>query len=669
MTQSHVPAGTPTPLGMPERRTAAAQAVLHRHGLTTDPDDIETLLVPLAEADDTGAVTAVVVAHGLVRTEGDPDTDGTPQGVIATAKFTPGPAFVTDASNSAAGLRRLYHGAGDAVTYTLVVGLALLIPGVAVPALVRAFVDIALVGGDRATSGVIVAALIGCAALQFLLALLLYGTLARLGQRIQIRNYANFVWHLLSLPTRVVGRWGAGNLAMRSAANQRLGLTAGLNVPSAVLNAVSVVFYLAVMAVFDLVLTGLTMAVLVVNAVVIQEVFRRQSHRQAAALTASADLDAATVAGIGAIESLKATASEHEFFAHWSHLQRRYANANSRLGMVGQLLAALPVFVGVVAMTVVVAVGSLQVMSGAITLGTLVAYQGLLAAVLVPVNQLSYAGVLIQNMTGRVDQLGEVLAEPIDIELAAASVLTPVQPSGRLRGEISITNLTFGYTSGRPPLIEGLDLDVTPGRRVALVGPSGSGKSTIARLLTGQLEPWAGTIRIDGVPRALLSRTSLAASVTYVAQEVTLLEGSVTDNITMFDPDITAESVVRAAADAGLLDEIVARPGGLGSHVDVGGRNLSGGQRQRLAIARALATNPAVLILDEATSALDPIVEATVEANIRARGCTCVVVAHRLSTVRDADEIVVLDAGRVVQRGTHDALVAVDGLYKDLVSG
>ena len=229
--------------------------------------------------------------------------------------------------------------------------------------------------------------------------------------------------------------------------------------------------------------------------------------------------------------------------------------------------------------------------------------------------------------------------------------------------------LTFGFDPAGSALINGLDLDVAPGRRLALVGPSGSGKSTVARLLTGQLEPWEGSIRFDHVPRALLPRAVLAASVAYVAQEVTLLEGSVADNITMFDPSISIDQVVRAAADAGLLDEIAARPGGLASRIDAGGRNLSGGQRQRLAIARALATEPAVLVLDEATSALDPLVEATVEANLRRRGCTCVVVAHRLSTVRDADEIVVLDAGRVVERGTHDELIAALGLYRELVGG
>lgn len=662
----HVPTGGDGE-GDRQWRAHKATRLLAANGRMVDSAHIERMMVPLDTLDDAAAITAVAVAHGL-----EPRDRGAPVGT-QVPPLTPGPVFVTNPADVRRGIGQQYRGAAGALVFTVVVGLTLVIPGLAVPALVRFFVDTVLVAGDRDRDGAIVALLVGAAVVQFALGWLLFATHARLAQRITIRNSANFVWHLLRLPARVVASVGAGTLAMRSAVNQRTGFIAGMLAPGAALNVVSVVFYLGAMVVFDPFLTAVTLMILVVNAVVVRQVFRRRAPHQNEVLDASVDLDAVTVAGIEAVESLKATASEHEYFVAWSAQRQRLAVATSRLGLVSQVLAAIPTMVQVVALAVVVSVGALQVMNGDITLGTLVAFQGLLAAVLVPVNQLSYSGVLIQNMAGQVQQRNEVLFEPVDIELAVASVLPsplpPLSGAGRLSGSAQVRGLTFGFDPAGPALIEGLDLDVSAGRRLALVGRSGSGKSTVARLLTGQLEPWAGSVSFDDVNRALLPRAVLARSVAYVAQEVTLLEGSVADNITMFDPSISSEQVVRAAADAGLLDEIAARPGGLASPVDPGGRNLSGGQRQRLAIARALATDPALVVLDEATSALDPLVEAEVEANLRRRGCTCIVVAHRLSTVRDADEIVVLDGGRVAERGTHDALVAARGLYRELVGG
>jgi ABC-type multidrug transport system fused ATPase/permease subunit len=227
--------------------------------------------------------------------------------------------------------------------------------------------------------------------------------------------------------------------------------------------------------------------------------------------------------------------------------------------------------------------------------------------------------------------------------------------------------VTFGYGRGEPPLIEDFSLAVRPGGRVAIVGASGSGKSTVARLAAGLYRPWSGEILFDGRPREVYGRDHLAASVAYVDQDVSLFEGSVRDNLTLWAP--AADDVLHAALrDAALDEELAAREGGLDAPLEEGARNLSGGQRQRVEIARALVRDPSVLILDEATSALDPSTEAQVEANLRRRRVTCLVVAHRLSTVRDADEILVLDQGRVVERGRYEELKAANGRFAELVS-
>jgi ABC-type bacteriocin/lantibiotic exporter with double-glycine peptidase domain len=228
--------------------------------------------------------------------------------------------------------------------------------------------------------------------------------------------------------------------------------------------------------------------------------------------------------------------------------------------------------------------------------------------------------------------------------------------------------VTFGYNAGEPPLVEAFSLTVPAGARVALVGASGSGKSTLARLAAGLYTPWSGAILFDGKPREACTREQMARAVAYVDQDVVLFEGSVRDNLTLWSA-VPGDVVEAALRDAALHDEIAARDGGLDAPVQEGARDLSGGQRQRLEIARALAQQPAILILDEATSALDPASEAIVEANLRRRGITCLVVAHRLSTVRDADEILVLDGGQVVERGRHAELLAIpDGRYAALIA-
>jgi ABC-type bacteriocin/lantibiotic exporter with double-glycine peptidase domain len=317
---------------------------------------------------------------------------------------------------------------------------------------------------------------------------------------------------------------------------------------------------------------------------------------------------------------------------------------------------------------VVLTLGSLRVMSGDLTIGMLIAFQYLMGSFLAPVNHLVNAGSLLQEAEGDLGRLDDVMrCRPAPLESDGAGHSAP---GGlvKLRGALELRDVTFGYSRLAPPLLERFSLSLAPGAWVALVGGTGCGKSTVARLIAGLYQPWEGEVLLDGVPRARVPRPVIGHSLAMVEQEVVLFPDTVTANLSLWDRSLPREQIERAARDAEIHEVILARRGAYDGVLGEGGRDTSGGQRQRLEIARALATNPSLLILDEATSALDPVTEERVMANLRRRGCACVVVAHRLSTIRDCDEIIVLDRGRVMERGTHQTLLAAGGHYAGLIA-
>ena len=323
----------------------------------------------------------------------------------------------------------------------------------------------------------------------------------------------------------------------------------------------------------------------------------------------------------------------------------------------------------------IMGVGAMRVIDGQMSIGMLVAFQTLAASFTGPVQIIIGLGRQILELKGDMNRLDDVMKYPQDpwhtTEAAKhknlASTETP--PQAKLQGRIEMQQLTFGYNPSGEPLINDFSLCMEPGERVAIVGPSGCGKSTVSKLVMGLYEAWSGDILYDGKRRTDYPRQVFYNSVALVEQDVTMFQGTVRDNLTMWDTTISDQDMIQAAKDACIHDMIISRPGGYDSHINEGGANMSGGQRQRMEIARALTTNPRVLVMDEGTSALDAATEQQIDENLRRRGCTCIIIADRLSTIRDADQILVLQNGLMVERGTHEDLIQIqDGYYSRMIA-
>ncbi|WP_029009202.1 NHLP family bacteriocin export ABC transporter peptidase/permease/ATPase subunit [Azospirillum halopraeferens] len=580
--------------------------------------------------------------------------------------ITPGPEFQRDA-RPAGPLRRflpLVRQAGSAVTLSVLISLVLIVPGLLIPAFTKIFVDDVLIHEKTDWLRPLIVFMIGTAVVYGALSWLQHLVLLRAQTALAISESTRFLWHLLRLPVEFFARRHTGDVANRVAANDRLAGVAATQLGTGAVNAITAVFYAMVMLSLDAAMALACMVLGTGNLVVWKLLARR---REDAGRRLARDLgrfESATVTGILAIETLKATATDDDYFARWSGLQAIHNTNQRQLGGYGIATSAMAPLIGGLTTAAILGLGGMRVVQGDMTIGTLVAFQMLVQSFMGPLASLvAVFGVLVEARAdlARVD---DVMRHPQDRPFAE-----PVSDPAprRLEGRVTLDGVSFAYQRYAPPLIEGFDLEVAPGARIALVGGSGSGKSTIAKLIAGLHPPRSGVIRFDGVPMEMLPRPTLVASIGVVGQEVHVLSGSVRESLSMWDPTVSDRALADALADADVMEVVASRPRGLSAPIDEGGVNFSGGQAQRLAIARALARNPSILILDEAMSALDPLTEQRIDEAIRRRGCTCIVVAHRLSTVRDADEIVVLDRGRVVERGRHDDLVARDGVYRRLM--
>lgn len=552
----------------------------------------------------------------------------------------------------------------SSVAYVLVAAIIGLVPAIAVPLIVRLFVDRYLVAGDTASGVTILVEFLACAVTAAVVVILQYAVLQRLTLRWSRTGSLGFAWSSLTMRVPSLQAFGSGDLVARRAAIQRYAFQGGVLLPIALVNSLTAVVYLLMIFILDVPMGIAAIVILAVMLVLVQWALARRRAVQGRFDEDRVRLSGYTAEVVSSAESIKAAAWEQFAFARWAQTRQRMASSLTRLGVASQYVTLIPLLAQTVGLGVFLAIGVIQVFSGRVSLGTVIASQAYMVALLTTAGMLASFGILIQFITSAYRQFSPVLREPMDPEM-----LTVGSDDGderRLEGAVSLHEVVFGY--GDEPLLQGMSLDVAAGSRVALVGPSGSGKTTVAKLIIGELRPWSGYVALDGVARLAVPRDVRTRDIAYVPQSSTLFPGTIRDNLTLWDPDIDDEALERAARDACIEATILGRPGAFFHRVTSTDGGFSGGELQRLAIARALVRDPRVLVLDEATSALDPVVEADVEANLRRRGITSIVVAHRLSTIRDADEILVIDAGRIVQRGSFDDLVR-EGLFAELVHG
>lgn len=596
------------------------------------------------------------------------DFDEAFTGVVLT--FEPGPDFTRGDERPGLfpGLAKRLRGSETALAYLVLTGLGLVVPGLAIPTFSRIFVDDILIGASRDWFRPLLLGMGLTLVLRTTLTWLQAHTLLRMSTKLALAHSSRFFWHVLRLPMEFYAQRFAGEIGARVAINDRVAALLSGELATTVISVVTVAFYAIVMLSYDVGLAILGITFALINVLALRYVSRRRVDENKKLARARGQLEGASMGGLQMMEDLKATGAESDFFAEWSGRYAKTLNAEQRLGVLTVFLMAVPPLLEGLNIAAVLAIGGLRVMEGAMSIGMLVAFQTLMASFTAPVQQLVELGTKVQEMEEDINRLDDVLRNPVDpaaeADTEAAAPATMVQ----LVGHLELRNVTFGYSRLSPPLLKAFDLTLKPGARVALVGRSGSGKSTVAKLVAGLYQPWEGDILFDGKRRDDIPRSVLHNSLSLVDQDIFLFGGTIRENLTMWDSTVSDRTVVEAGRDACIHDDIVVRGDGYDGLASEAGANFSGGQRQRLEIARALVTRPTLLILDEATSALDANTEKLIDDHLRRRGCTCLIVAHRLSTIRDCDEIIMLERGKVVERGTHEELITLNGAYAQMIA-
>lgn len=559
-------------------------------------------------------------------------------------------------------VRKYLQGAGEAFWLTFIFALLAAFVALVIPLFTRTFLDEILSGKNRDWSSTFFLLMGTVALFQFILVLLQARYAKRIAGSLALKGNVKYLNHVLRLPISFFAMRSVGELQQRQHLNETITHSLVEVLAPQIINIALLVLYLALMLSYSVILTLVGIIAAVVNLLIVQYHSNQRINLIHSMEQSTGRYFSATVSCIDNMESIKAAGAETGFFEYWSGLWAKKFNMEGNATEQQLKMGLLPILVNGLVNTTILILGALLILKGELSVGMLLAFQGFMSSFLSPVNDIVNASKTIVVMRSQMERIEDVMKFPEDHRENEGEMF-----EGKLGGLVELKNVTFGYSTLQPPLIENFNLRIEPGHSVAIVGSSGCGKSTLAKLISGLYKPWSGEILFDGRPIESISSEELTNSVAVIDQNVVLFDDTVAQNIRMWDESIEDFTLMMACNDAQIRDDIVSRPDGFGTKLVRGGQNFSGGQRQRMEIATALAKEPAVLIMDEATSALDPKTEDEVMASIRLMGPTQMIIAHRLSTIRDCDEILVMDQGRILQRGTHETLIEQEGLYRDLM--
>lgn len=563
------------------------------------------------------------------------------------------------------------RGAKTAVVFVILTTIIASLLGIIQPAFSRIFLDRLLTGRNPEWVFPFLAGLTALALVQLIVAWVQAVYSLRINGKLAAVGNTGFLWKVLRMPMEFFSQRMAGDIQGRQGSNASIANNLVNTAAPLIIDAVMMVFYLVVMLRYSPMLSFVGIASIMVNLFFSRVISKKRVNITRVQMRDAGKLAGATVAGIEMIETIKASGAENGFFEKWAGYQASVNTQKVRFARLNQYLGIVPEFVSALTNTAVLMLGVYLCIRGDFTVGMIMAFQGFLASFTAPATTLIGAGQTLQEMRTEMERIEDVMQYPEDVCFQGEDENGDEPDAAeydKLSGKILIKNVTFGYSKLAEPLIEDFNLDVAPGSRIAFVGSSGCGKSTISKLISGLYQPWSGEILFDSKPIKKIDRSVFTGSLAVVDQDIILFEDTIANNIKMWDSSIEDFEMIMAARDAQLHEDIMQRDSGYQYKITEGGKDFSGGQRQRMEIARVLAQDPTIIILDEATSALDAKTEYEVVKAIKDRGITCIVVAHRLSTIRDCDEIIVMEQGKVMERGTHEELYAKGGLYTKLVS-